>query len=360
MKNRVSFGMAEAVVLLTISSMARIFMPFPRTLVELAGPAAWLSSMAGLSLALLQVLLFYFLLKPHPDKNLMDITGRALGKVAGAGVNIFYAIFFMLISAEFTRTFSETLILSTLPRTPISVVMTSFILMAVMGAYLGLETMARSARLTYPFVLVGISLIFFGLIPLWDFTNLFPILGTGPVDVFIKGGFFSSAITEILLAAVIVQSFKGQHMYGKIVSRAMIMGFVYLILLELIFIMTVNWNVAQESTLPFYQLSRLIYLGRFFQRVESIFIILWGFIAIIKIALSLYASAYVLAETFSLPDYRPLIMALAVIGYSISIIPPDLPASIQFDKFIRDFAFLPTVILPAVVLAVDRFRMRGA
>jgi len=359
-KSRVSFGMAEAVVLLTMSNMARIFLPFPRYLVELSGPAAWLSSVAGLSFALLQVFLFYVILKPHPGKSIMDITGRALGKVVGSGVNIYYSVFFIIVAAVFTRIFSEALLVTALPRTPISVVVTSFMLMAVMGAYLGLETMARSTRLTYPFVLSGIALLLFGLLPQWEPSNLFPVLGTGPVNVFIKGGFITSMVSEILMAAVIVQSFKAPEMFGKIASRAILMGFGYLIILEIIFIMTINWNSAQESTLPFYQLSRLIYMGRFFQRVESIFIIIWGFIGMIKISLTLYASAFVLAETLRLPDHRPLVLPLAVIIYSISFIPPDLPSSLEVEMICRIYTVLPTVILPAVVLAVDRIRRRGS
>jgi len=359
-RSRVSFGMAEAVVLLTMSSMARIFLPFPRYLVELSGPAAWLSSVAGLFLALLQVYLFYIILKPYPGENIMDITERTLGKVAGAALNIYYGFFFITIAAGFTRIFSEALLVSALPRTPISVVATSFMLIAVMGAYLGLETMARSTRLTYPFVLGGIVVLLFGLLPRWEISNLFPILGSGPVNVFIKGGFNAAIVTEIFLAAVIVQSFKGQEVFGKITSRAMLMSFGYLIILEMVFIMTINWNSAQESTLPFYQLSRLIYFGRFFQRVESIFIIIWSFIGMIKISLTLYASAFVLAHAFRLPDHRPLVLPLAVIIYSLSFLPPDLPSSLELERIIRMHGVLPSIILPVLVLVLDRFRRRGS
>lgn len=352
------FGLAEAVVLLTISNMARIFLTFPRILVEASVSAAWLSSLAGLVLALAQVYLIYQLLKPHPGESIVDVTGSALGKFFGTSANLLYAAFFLDVAAIFTRTFSEALLVTALPNTPISVVSTGFIAVAILGAYVGLEAMARSARVTYPFVVAGIALLLLSLIPQWDITNLFPVLGNGPFNVFVKGGLTAGVITDILLSAVIVRSFQNPGMFGVITARAMLMGYSYLTVLLLIMIMTTGWNTSQEYTLPFYNISRLIYLGRFFQRVEAIFIIIWGYIGMVKVALTLYAAAITLAGTFKLPDHRPLIWPLALIIFTSSLLPPDMPSAVEFEFiYLRIFAWLPTVILPALVLAVDRFRM---
>jgi spore germination protein (amino acid permease) len=359
-KEQGKFGVAEAVVLLTVSNMARIFLTFPSYLVDAAGPAAWLSSLAGLALALLQVWLFYLILKPHPRENIMDITTGALGRFAGPAVNVIFAAFFIIVGAMFMRIVSEALLVSALPYTPISVVSTGYIATAVLGAYLGLEALARSVRVTYPFVVGGIAFLLLSLAPTWDASMLFPLLGTGPAGVFLKGGLLSGAVAEILLAAVIVRSFHGPEMFRRVTARAMLMGFAYLTLLELVLIMTIGWNTARESTLPFYLLSRSISLGRFFQRVESIFIIIWGFIGMVKLALSLYAAAAILTRTLKLPDYRPLIWPLALVTFVAGLLPPDLPTAVKIESlYLRQFIWLPTLALPAVVLAADRLRMRG-
>lgn len=360
MEGKIKFGMAEAVVLLTMSNMARIFLSFPRALLEMSGPAAWLSSITGMGLAVLQAYLFYHILKPSPGQNIVDIANKSLGNIAGTIFNIIFASFFLAVAALFTRTFSEALIITALPSTPISVLMTGFIMLAVLGSYIGLEAMARSARLTYPFVLSGIALLLLGVSPKWDLQQLFPILGNGPVNVFAMGGLISGAVTEILLAAVIVKSFHGPEMFLKITSRAMLMGFTYLMVLSIVLVITHGWNTAQENTLPFYNLARLIYLGRFFQRTESIFIIIWGFIGMIKVALTLYAAAQTLAGTFRLTDYRPLLWPLALIAYAGSIIPHDMPSALRLESvLIREVAWLPTVALPLVILLVSRIRKRS-
>ncbi|MCL6610624.1 MAG: spore germination protein [Peptococcaceae bacterium] len=359
MKDRGKFGQAEAVVMLTMSGMARIFLPFPRHLAETAGEAAWISSLAGLALAMGQVYLLHLVLKPYPEGNIVDVTTGALGRVAGTAACLIYVSFFIAVAAVFTRTFSEALLVTALPRTPISVVSTGYVAMALLGAYMGLEAMARSARVTYPFVVAGMGILLFSLVPLWDFTGIFPLLGTGPAGVFVKGGILAGGMTEILLAAVIVQSFHGPGAFGRVVSRAMLMSFAYLALLELILLMTDSADVAREYTLPFYSLSRLIHLGRYFQRIESIFIIIWGYIGMVKIVLALYAAASVFAGAFRLPDQRPLIWPLALIIFTASLLPPDLPTTVKIESvYIRHLAWLPAVFLPAAVLAADRIRAR--
>ena len=361
MRAHAKFGVAEAVVLLTMSAMARIFLTFPQYLIETAGPAAWLSSLAGLVFALFQVYLFYLLLKPHPDQSIVEITGEALGRYAGTAVNIIFCLYFVLVAVFFARPFSEAMLISALPGTPISVVNTSFILAGLFGAYLGLEALARAARIAYPFMLGGIVVLLLGLSPQWDISGIYPILGTGPVKVILEAGLNSSLVSEVLIAGVIVQSFHGPGMFGRVVSRAMVMAFLYLAVLEMILVMTVTWNVAVEYTLPFYNISRLIFLSRFFQRIESIFVIIWGFIGMIKVALALYAAAVTLAGALRLPDHRPLLPALAMITFTASLLPPDFPSTLEFDAEIARKYIVPavTIFLPAVVLAADHLRRRG-
>ncbi len=353
------FGLAEMVVLLAMSNMARIFMTYPRSLVEVAGPAAWLTPLPGLALALLGVYFFWLLLKPHPDKTIVEITESALGPVIGTFINVIYVIFFLAVGITFSRIFSEAMLVSILPRTPISVVNTGFIVTAMLGSYLGVEALARSARLTYPFVLGGIIILLVSLYPFYDMSFLFPILGKGPYQVFVQGGLATGVVSEVLIAAVIVHCFASRDIFPAAVSRAMLMGFTYLFILELAMIMDVNWRASTENTLPFYQLTRDIYLGRFFQRVEAIFVIIWGFIGMLKISITLYAASAGLARTLKLPYYRPLIWPLGLIVFIASLLPPDLPTTAVIDsEYLRVYSWLPTLILPLVVLAVDRFKRR--
>jgi len=355
-----TFGPAEAIILLAISSSARMFLTYPRSLVETAGSAAWLTPLGGLAVALAGVYVMSLVLKKNPDKSIVEITEEAWGPVIGTVFNLVTVTFFMAVSALFIREFTEALIIAALPRTPISVISIVFISIGLLGAYLGIEAMARSARLSYLYVLGGIAILLLALIPQWNIHNLFPLLGCGPLQVFGAGAYSTAAITEIILAAVLVQSMGGADKFSSIGYKAMLFGFGLLFALMLTLNLSINKEVAEEISLPFYRLSRSIYLGRFFQRIEAIFVIIWSIIGALKIALTLYGASVTLARTLKLPDYRPLIWPLGLAIFIFSFLPLDMPTAVRLDfEFLRPYALLPSYVIPLFVLAAFWLKGRG-
>ena len=348
-----TFGPTEAIILLTMSTTARVFLPYPRFLAEIGGPAAWMTPLGGLVVALIGVHVATLVLRKSPDKTIIEITEEALGPVLGMAFNIVTAMFFMAVAALFTREFSEAMIIAALPSTPISVIAFTFLFAGLLGAYLGIETMARSARLMYPYAIGGIIILLLALIPRWNVYNILPILGNGPLRVFGEGTFSTSGVTEIILAAVLVQAMGGVEKFRHIGFRSMIIAFLILIALQLTLSLTFSWEVVTENTLPFYRLSRTIYLSRFFQRVEALFIFIWSIIGALKIALTLYGASVTLSRALKLPDYRPLIWPLGLSVYILSFLPPDMPAAVKLDAdFLSPFALIPNYLLPLLLIIV--------
>jgi len=353
------FGLSEAIILLILSNIARIFLPYPRFLAELGGPAAWMTPLGGLAVALAGVYLMSLVLKKSPDKTIIEITEEAFGPVVGIAVNLVVIFFFLSVSMLFTREFSEALILSALPYTPISVITTTYLGVGILGAYLGIEAMARAARLTAPYIFGGTVLLLMSLSPQWNVHNLFPVLGTGPVQVFGLGAFSTAAMTEIILAAVLVQAMGGADKFGKIGYRSMLIAFLLLSGLLAATVLTLASEYTMESTLPFYNVTRNIFLGRFFQRVEAVFVIIWSIIGGLKIALTLYGASVSLARTLKLPDYRPLIWPLGLVIFILSLLPTDMPTAVELDKsFLRPFSLLPNYLLPLLIIAAYWLRRR--
>lgn len=360
MINEGKFGPSEAIILLAVSNIARVFLPYPRFLMELGGPAAWMAPVGGLVIALVGVYVMSLVLKNKPDKTIIEITEDAFGPVAGTAANLVTISFFLSVSMTFTREFSEALIVSALPETPISVISLTYLAVGILGAYLGIEAMARAARLTAPYVFGGIAVLLISLSPQWNIHNLFPLFGNGLYQVFGLGSFSTAALTEIILAAVLVQAMGGPDKFGMIGYKSMSIAFLLLSGLLAAIVLTLGRDYAMESTLPFYSVSRNIYLGIFFQRVEALFVIIWSIIGGIKIALTLYGAAVSLARTLKLPDYRPLIWPLGLIIFITSLLPPDMPSAVKLDSdFLRPFAMLPNYLLPLLIVAVYWLKRRS-
>jgi spore germination protein KB len=358
MMNRTgTFGPSEAIILLAVANIARVFLPFPRYLNELGANAAWLTPLGGLLVALLGFYIMYLVLKSGPDLNIVQITERTLGPYLGTLLNLVTVGFFIAVGSLFTREFAEALIVSALPSVPISVVSILYMAMGMLGAYLGIEALARTSRLAYPFIFGGILLLLLAVLPMSKLDNIFPIFGSGPLQVFGIGTLSTASVTEIIFAGVIIQSLGGLQHFRLVGYRAMLLSFATLTAVLLLMNLSFHWLTMGENTLPFYSMSRDIYIGRFLQRVEAVFILIWGMVAFIKIALTLYGAAVALTGTLKLPDYRPLLWPLVVIMFILSVLPPDLPSAIQLDiNFLRPFSNIPNYILPLLILAVYKLR----
>jgi lysylphosphatidylglycerol synthetase-like protein (DUF2156 family) len=199
------------------------------------------------------------------------------------------------------------------------------------------------------------------LIPQWSTDGLLPFFGNGPLKVFGQGTFSSAGITEIIFAALIIQSIGGIERFRLVGYRSLLLGFASLIIILLVMNLTFHWDTMAENTLPFHRLARNIYFGRFFQRVESLFVIIWSVVAFIKIAATLYGASVALARTLKLPDYRPLLWPLVIIMFILSILPPDLPTAIKLDNdWLRTYALIPNYLLSLLILAAFRLRRRGS
>lgn len=355
-----TFGPAEAIILLAISNIARMFLPYPRQLIKFGASAAWLTPLGGLIVALAGFYLMYLVLKKNPGHTVIEITEQAFGPVVGTVFNLITIGFFIAVGALFAREFAEALIIAALPRVPVSLISLTYLGMGVLGAYLGIEALARTARLSYPYIFGGILLLLIALIPQWDTGGLYPVLGNGPIQVFGLGTLSTAGITEIIFAAVIIQSMGGIQQFRLVGYRSMLLSFVALIAVLLVMTLTLHWGTMAENTLPFYNLSRNIYLGRFLQRVESIFVIIWSMVAFIKIAVTLYGASVALTRTLKLPDYRPLLWPIIVIMFMLSLLPPDLPTTVKLDtELLRPYALIPNYLLPLLILAVYSLRRRG-
>ncbi|NLJ77533.1 MAG: endospore germination permease [Peptococcaceae bacterium] len=353
------FGPAEAVILLAASNVARVFLPYPGLLIEMAGPAAWMTPIGGFVLALIGIYVMSLVLKKNPDNTIIETTEDAFGPVLGITFNLITTIFLMSVCFLFIREFSEALIISALPQTPISVIAIGFLAIGLLGAYLGVEAIARSTRLNFIFIFGGILFLLVALVPQFDFDNLFPILGNGLGPVFGHGSISTAAVTETILAAVLIHSIGGADKYMRINFFAALIAFTVLSVLLAVTVMTLGKELASETTLPFYRVSRVIFLGRFFQRIEAIFIIIWSMVGALKIALTLYGASVSLARTLKLPDYRPLIWPLGAIILIFSFLPSDLPSTIRIDNnFLRVFAHLPNFLLPLLLLAAYWLKRR--
>ena len=100
-----------------------------------------------------------------------------------------------------------------------------------------------------------------------------------------------------------------------------------------------------------YQLSRIIYYSRFFQRIESIFLFIWIFASVVTVSATFYIALSSYCRAFQINNHRPLLLPFAFLTFVISYLPSDIAEIIEIHvKYIRQFSIFILYLIPVVVL----------
>lgn len=344
-------GVQEAISLVVIATSNRVFFTAPTIVVQFVGTAGWYMSLISSITAIVFFTFIYILLKRFPGKDLLEIFSITFGCFIGFILSFVYASSFLAASGILLREFYEIVKSFILPNTPISILNGTMLIVVVVAVFLGLETIARVAKLV-----AVISLLMYFLLLLlsaqnFKLYNIFPLLGYGIGNTIFEGISRSSAYSEVIVLAVLVGSMQG----AKHIKKA---GYLSLILSGLLVSMGIlciqlvfPYYTLQEETAPLYSLSTLIKYGNFFQRLDPAFLTLWLIITIISSSIVFYSAVSSYCKTFRLQDRRPVIIPMAALLFAITMIPRNLPSVIyEYIELLRTFPIFLFYIIPLAAL----------
>lgn len=353
-------GESEAIALLTTIITTKIFLSYPTIMISYGGSAAWMTVLVSGLTAMAFFWLIVKFVNRYPDTTFPETVENITGPYFGTLIVLFVLFPWLIETAMTLRRFSEMIVVVALPETPISIIMLTFVGSAAIVAYLGIQTIARACYLSFPFSLGAVLLITLLTYPSWNMDWLFPLLGKGIGQVIKYGVFHSSDYLELNVLYIIPLIF-----YTKQVKRIgyKSIGIALLIFLLVVFTYTLTFPAAvgEEPYLPLYMMARSVYLGRFLQRIEAIFVLFWVISGYLWISTGLFGFCATLTNLLKLPDCRPLIFPTAIIMMAVAFIPANMPDTVFFsDYFYREYSFIPVFGLPALLMFIAAIRRKGA
>lgn len=343
-------GVQEAVCLLIIVLNCKLFFTSPSLSSRLVGTTTWLMTIISCVTAICGFTFTYLLLKRFPGKDLIEIFNIILGRYVGSLFSLILFLVFMESAGILIREFVEVMIVYNFPATPPEFLASIFLVVIGVMVYLGLESIARTARLLAPWMLLGYLLLLVLAAQNYHLSFLFPIFGNGLGKTVTVGMSRSSVYGEIVLVGVIATALQGTDHIRKIAYSSLIISGVLAVMGMLAFTLVFPYFVTQELTAPIYDLSRTISYGTFLQRLDPIFVVIWNLTTFITVAALFYAALSIFCKVFRLDDTRPVIIPLTIILYAVAGTPPDLPTLVEFyGKVLRETGWVFFYGMPLVV-----------
>lgn len=350
-------GTNEAIAATVYFLSSKLFISFPQQMATVGLTAAWMVPIISFGTGALGFLIIAALLRRYPRMSIVEIGEKLAGPVFGSIAALGYLAFFFAATILVMREFSETVGTALLPRTPLSVIMAIFVLVITAAVLLGAEALTRAAFLAAPLIVVTLVFLNILSLPQANFDAMFPLFGPGLGKLVYHGVLHSAVAGEVMFLGVIAPQLRdGQklRMMG-LVSIAITAVFTSVSLL--VFVTVFPYPLCAHIPYPGYETSTLIYVGRFFQRVEVAFVFLWVISGCIELGLGAYTSTMILARMLKLPVYRPILPAVAIIGYTLAFVPPDVPTSTRLDfELVRTFGGIAVFVVPALLLLVAQVK----
>ncbi|WP_178020091.1 endospore germination permease [uncultured Paenibacillus sp.] len=333
--NQTKISLRQLTILTALFTVGSAILIVPSGMAAAAKQDAWIAALLALGTGLPLVWLMAALVRRYPGMTLVGILEALLGKWIGKTVAFILAMtLFLAGPATVLHDVGDFMATQMMPETPIEAIIILFAAVVLMGIRLGVEVVARSAEMLFPwFILLYVSLVFlisfqieprhaaplleFGFAPLW------------PAALSFIGVVF---LPHIALLLFLPPSANRPAEFGRGLFLGSLFGGCLLAIIIALSILVLGPEITARSLYPSYSLAKKIDIAHFLQRIEVLVAVIWFISLYFRITLYTSAVTYSLTQIFGLKDHRPLVLPLGMLLVATSIvIYPNIPFKQTWD-----------------------------
>ncbi|MET3656421.1 GerAB/ArcD/ProY family transporter [Sporosarcina psychrophila] len=322
MMHNIKINSNQFLVLVIFFTIGTSILEVPSVLAAKTNQDAWITAIIGTGIGLLVVWLFTAIALWFPHLTYVQMNEKVFGKWIGKAVSVLFVMMSLLYASTLLFQSGNFFNTHIMPNTPISALNILMAGVMVMGVYLGLETIARSAEIFGAFFII-IFIIFTVLIaPDIHVDHLKPVFEAEPKTM-IKSSFFyvllssGNAIVLLMIFPAFVNEVK-QSKKSFLIGN--LIGGLIIILITFLSISVLGAAKTANEVYPSYELAKRISVGNFIERIEVLMALLWIISLYFKLILYFYATILAIAQILNLKDYRPLIMPMGIIAVVLSLV----------------------------------------
>ena len=211
------------------------------------------------------------------------------------------------------------------------------------------SSIAKVNLLIIPLVVISIIFLFVANIKNFSLNNIFPIFGDGLFNTFVTGLGNLGAFGGITLLYFLPPYLKEPQKMKKVYLTSIILGTIYFILcISIILFMFISLMYTNQI-MPLYSAARHIEFGNFFQRLESIFLLIWILQMVCYLSIVAKISISIFKKITNISDEKPVIFVFGLLIFAISL----LPNNYAISKFIENYIYHYMVIIISIFLGIS-------
>ena len=349
-------GKLEAITLIIMISINQIFLNLSNTIIVNVGSSAWINVIVISLIAVLFCLLISKLFKPFPTHDIVDISEYLGKKTLKLIIGILYILFFVFISAIILRYLTNSLKLIYFEKSPLVFLLILFLIPIVFAVRLGIKPISRVNLIFTPIALISLFIILFSTSKDFVPQRIFPLLGFGANQTFLLGLNNIFAFSSFAYLYFLIPLLKNPEDF-KQVAVISIVSSILLFLSVICLIMMFPFIPFTDEMLSIYLLARLIEFGKFFQRIDAIFVLIWILSAFSFLAITLEFINRILKKLTKLKTHKEMSYSLCTIIFSLALVFEN-SAKVKFlqNVVLKYFVIILIFIISLFVLLLANFK----
>lgn len=324
-------GTISAIMLTLSIVISYITSSLPRTFVNETKSATLLNIIYITAIVLFLVLLVCKLFKNFPGLDLLDISKFLGGNVFKNIVGGLFIAYFIVSSSMMLRNFCEALGVVYYPLTSYVFIILMFIIAIALVNNLSFNATLNTASIVFPLVLISVILLFCGNLENFSFRRIFPILGDGFYNTFILGLKNVGAFGGICYLYFLPPMLKEPEKFKKIAVISVISTGLFILLCVGTLLFMFSFFISTDEIMPLFSAAKHIEFGSFFQRFESIFLLIWIISFCCYLSITCKFSAHIFTKMFNLSDMKPILNIFAILIFTVALLPKNYAISNFFE-----------------------------
>lgn len=326
---------------------------------------AWLVLLLGMLGGLILMYVYTKLSSYYPDDTLVTMVPKIIGRFLSYPVIIIYICYFTYLAAKACRDFGELLASTILDKTPMIVVIGSFMILMIYCLRGGVEAFGRMGEVIFPVYLFSILLVWILLVTVENFTihHLSPVLGNGFQPIFkeLIPTILTFPFGESIIITMFFPFLNNKHIVRK-TGMAIIIASGLLLTINLIMILSVlGPEIYSKQFYPLLSATRMVSIADFLERFDALIILLMVAGVFFKVGGWTFGATVGISQLFHLRQTRSVFLGLGTI-----IVPLSLLAAknqIRYNEigleFITLYVHIPLqIILPILLLCIAFVRLK--
>jgi len=352
-------GTVEAIMLILTIIVTHTMLSLPNNIVSSYKSASILNIIYVSILAILISYCIFRLFKNFPGLDILDISQWIGGKVFKNIVGIIFMIYFVVSASLLLRNFCESIKIIYYPMTNIVFIIAFFIIAICLANRLEFNATLKTNLIILPIVLASMLFLFFTNINQFAPQRMFPILGDGIFHTFVLGLSNLASFGGIAYLYFLPPLLEQPEKFKKIALVSIGITSLYLLLSVSTLLFMFSFFMSSSEISPLYNATRYIEFGNFFQRLESIFLLIWILAFACYLSIVTKFSMNIFKKLTNIDTKKPLLDIFGLLILAIALLPKNFAISQKFENDIYPYFVLAvTFVLGIGILIIANLQKR--